>query len=80
MKIDLKAKLIISLIHISYLDCFAVCIFLDFSSAHKVVICSTLFSATPPHSQKPYYTEDRVFINFSCYEVIYVCVKLTTQM
>jgi len=26
MKIDLKAKLIVSLIHMGYLDCFAVCL------------------------------------------------------
>jgi len=31
MKIDLKAKLIISLIHVGYLDCFAVCFLICFS-------------------------------------------------
>jgi len=32
MKIDLKAKLIVSLIHVGYLDCFAVCLLLQFGS------------------------------------------------
>jgi len=34
MKIDLKAKLIVSLIHVGYLDCFAVCLSLQFIHLH----------------------------------------------
>ena len=34
MKIDLKAKLIVSLIHVGYLDCFAVRLSLQFTHTH----------------------------------------------
>jgi len=43
MKIDLKAKLIVSLIHLGYLDCFAVRLSSQFSSHTNTIILTAIF-------------------------------------